>query len=178
MGKPFGDVAVKDLRQYPAHQINILSARSMDPDLTSATAAGLLFSSAGGRHCVNVQEYAARCAIERPHAVIAMADEVNFATSKKRSRRAVELSQQWFRALRSHTDIPWEHTYCFGVLTASHFGRREDSVKMCKTLVEEGAQGREAIYIITLLPYLRVTNIYFSTNGRICNRRIRSRRRL
>ncbi len=146
-GKPFGSAAVKDLRQYPANQINVLSARSIDPDQTSATAAGVMYSSAGGRHCVTVQDYASRCASERPHAVIAMADEVNYAASKKRSRRAIELTQQWFRALRSHAGIPWEHTYCFGVLTAANFGRRDDSVEICKAMVDQGAQGRTFLLV-------------------------------
>lgn len=142
MGRHCNDLPLRLTLKYPSNQVNILSARNMDPTVaTASTTGGLNIETPAGRKSFTVDEYIKLCVEEQPRVVLGMADETNHSTSKKRSRKAYDATLHWFAKISSSKDIDWEKCFLFGVVTG--IGSRDDIYvrAMVDDLLQKGAKG-------------------------------------
>ena len=151
LGRQCNELPLRSLLTYPPNQINILSARNMDPLVaTTNTSGGLNTETPAGRKTFTVDEYIERCIEEEPHAVISMADEVNHNTSKKKTRKAFDTTEKWFTKLVGNTRINWDKCFLFAVVTG--IGSETDIYirGLTENMLKQGAKGiydAEIMYI-------------------------------
>lgn len=147
MGRHCNALPLRSTLKYPSNQINILSARNMDPSVASTSASGgLNIETPAGRKSFTVEEYVKRCVEEQPSAVISMANETNHNTSKKRTRKAYDTTLDWFSKLSADKSIGWDKCFLFGVVT----GIGADDMSYVRLMAEEilrnGAKGIQTYF--------------------------------
>lgn len=142
MGRHNNDLPLRSIMQSPPNQVNILSARNMDPSVASTgTANGINIETPAGRKTFNVNDYINCCIKEEPRAIISMADEVNHNTSKKKTRKAFDATDKWFKQLVTNTDIDWNNCFLFGVVVGIGSDTDVYIRGMAENMMKQGAKG-------------------------------------
>lgn len=142
--KDFGDVPLSALCA-PAAQGGsgprlIMSARSMTRGCGVGTKRGVDMDAPGGRKAITPQKLAARLAVDRPLAVIALADEVCMTSGAKRLTKSTERTTAMFKELMSLPELDdGRAVFVFGVAVAGH--TPEHLPAMAAALVAQGARG-------------------------------------
>lgn len=93
--KDFGATALDKLCQQSDQITRIMSPRGHNGPIANANNNGIFVDTNTGRKSVTIEEYAQRIAIDRPAAVIALADEVAPTETQKRLRKAMERTKLW-----------------------------------------------------------------------------------
>lgn len=96
--KDFGSAPLRELCR-PAEGVSyLLSYRGSNGPAVNANSNGIHIDTKSGRKQVTMEQYAERMALDRPAAVIAMADEVVPDAGHKRIKKAAERNRIWLAA--------------------------------------------------------------------------------
>ena len=102
IGRDFGDVALSSLQpevQGTVRPLLVASARHMSRGAGVCSKLSLDIDAPGGRKAITPAKFAARVAIDRPWAVIALADEVPMTSGNKRLTKSTERTMNMFKQL-------------------------------------------------------------------------------
>ena len=129
--------------KIPPNQINILSARNMDPLVTQTapSGGGMSVETPAGRKQLSIEAYMNCCVQEEPECVISMADECNCHASKKKTRKSLEVTAKWFQRMRTNTSINWEKCFLFAVVTGISSSSMTYMKEMVENMLKNGAKG-------------------------------------
>jgi len=141
----------KDIGSTPLSQLVtslprkvVLSARHMKNGVGVGSKQGVDVEASGGRKTMTSVKLAARAELDRPWAVVALADEVPMTSGAKRLTKSTERTLAMFKQLMA-TLGPAEsrksnsETLVFGVAVAGH--TEGHMAQMAKEMVRLGAQG-------------------------------------
>lgn len=147
IGKDFGDIPLSKLQSINPAPLLITSARHMTRGAGLGSKIGVEIDAPGGRKTVTPASLAARAAIDRPLAIIALADEVPMTSTAKRVTKSSERTMSMFKALMStpyitkskEVSVEGSPVFVFGVavtgFTAAHLP------VMASELIRLGAHG-------------------------------------
>jgi len=116
----------------------VLSARHMKNGVGVGSKQGVDVEASGGRKTMTSVKLAARAELDRPWAVVALADEVPMTSGAKRLTKSTERTLAMFKQLMATATLGPE-TLVFGVAVAGHTEGR--MAQMANELVRLGAQG-------------------------------------